>query len=65
MAGANSFSGGQSSLGRRAPIARPTFQHYVLAHLFLGAAVTFLTLLVARSSLGRHRARLDPPNSTQ
>lgn len=47
-----------------APVARPTFQRYVLAHLFLGAAVTVLTVLVARSSLGRRSApgerRPDP-----
>lgn len=32
-----------------APVARPVFQRYVLAHLFLGAAVIVLVLLVARS----------------
>lgn len=40
-----------------APVPRPTFQRYVLAHLFLGVAVTVLTLLVARSARVRGGGR--------
>ena len=47
-----------------APVARPTFRNYVLAHLFLGAAVTAATVLVARGALrggGRTRRGTGSP----
>ncbi len=47
-----------------APVARPVFQRYVLAHLFLGAAVTVLVLLVARREVrgvGRTRRGTGSP----
>ncbi len=39
-----------------APVARPTFQRYVLAHLFLGALVAALALALAASRRARGRA---------
>ena len=51
-----------------APVTRPTFQRYVLAHLFLGAAVTAFVLIVAKGAVrggGRtRRGTGSPPPGT-